>query len=57
MNIPVADAGVAVLGNGLVGLVGSVRSGSVNLVRDEVAGLLDGIHFDCWLGCVGKKLV
>jgi uncharacterized ion transporter superfamily protein YfcC len=40
-----ADAGVVVLGDLLVGLLGSLVGGALELVRDVVAGLLDGIHF------------
>jgi hypothetical protein len=39
------DAGVVVLGDVLVGLLGSLVGGALDLVRDVVAGLLDGIHF------------
>lgn len=45
-SIPSADAGVVVLGNPLVGLLGSTAGGGVDLVSDVVAGVLDGIHFD-----------
>ena len=47
--LPSADAGVAVLGDLLVGLLGAGVGGALDLVRDVVAGLLDGIHVD-WCG-------
>jgi len=40
-----ADAGVVVLGDLLVGLLGSTVGGALDLVRDVVTGVLDGIHF------------
>lgn len=43
--LPSADAGIVVLGDVLVGLLGSLVGGTLDLVRDVVAGLLDGIHF------------
>jgi hypothetical protein len=43
-----ADVGVVVLGNLLVGLLGSLVGSTLELVRDVVAGLLDGIHFGVW---------
>jgi hypothetical protein len=43
-----ADVGVVVLGNLLVGLLGSLVGTTLELVRDVVAGLLDGIHFGVW---------
>ena len=42
---------MAVLGNLLVGLLGSSGSGALDLVRDVVAGVLDGIHVDGWGFC------
>jgi hypothetical protein len=41
-----ADVGVVVLGDVLVGLLGSLVGSALELVRDVVAGLLDGIHGD-----------
>lgn len=57
-NVPSADGGVAVLGNLLVGLLGSAVGGGLDGVRDIVGGLLDGIHVDglglglIWFGVV-----
>lgn len=45
-NVPSADGGVAVLGNLLVGLLGSAVGGGLDGVRDVVGGLLDGVHVD-----------
>ena len=47
-DIPSADASVGVLGNLLVGLLGGGGSGLLNLLRDVVGTLLDGIHCDVW---------
>ena len=49
--IPSADGGVAVLGDLLVGLLGSTRGGLLDLLTDEVGTLLDRIHCDrlVWL--------
>lgn len=44
--LPSAGASIGVLGDLLVGRLGSLRGGSVDLVSDEVAGVLDGLHFD-----------
>ena len=44
--LPSADTGVVVLGDVLVGLLGSTAGGALDLVRDVVAGVLDGIHDD-----------
>lgn len=46
LSLPSADAGVVVLGDVLVGLLGDTAGGALDLVRDVVAGLLDGIHGD-----------
>lgn len=43
--LPSADTGVVVLGDLLVGLLGSTAGGALDLVGDVVAGVLDGIHF------------
>ena len=51
-SLPSAETGVAVLGNLLVGLLGDTAGGGLNLVSDEVAGVLDGIHFDDEVGFV-----
>jgi len=40
-----ADVGVVVLSNVLVGLLGSAVGGALDLVRDVVASVVDGIHF------------
>lgn len=45
-SIPSANTGVVVLGNVLVGLLGSTVGSARDLVGDVVTGLLDGIHCD-----------
>lgn len=45
--LPSANAGVAVLGNVLVGLLRSTVGGAGDLVRDVIACLLDGVHVGC----------
>jgi hypothetical protein len=44
--LPSANGGVAVLGDLLVGLLGSTAGDLLDLVIDEVAGLLERIHCD-----------
>lgn len=44
--LPSAETSVVVLGNVLVGLLGSLVGGALDLVGDVVTGLLDGIHDD-----------
>lgn len=44
--LPVGDTDVGVLGDLLVGLLGSTVGGALDLVGDEVTGVLDGIHVD-----------
>jgi hypothetical protein len=39
-----ADAGVAVLGDLLVGLLGGGSGGLLDLLANKVTGLLDGLH-------------
>ena len=52
-----ADGGVAVLGDVLVGLLGSTGGGLLDLLTDEVGALLDGIHYDgLGFGCLVWKL-
>jgi hypothetical protein len=48
-GLPITDISVVVLGNLLVGLLGSLVASARDLVGDVVAGVLDGIHFG-WLG-------
>lgn len=43
-SLPSAEGSVAVLGDLLVGLLGNTRSGLLDLVGDEVTGLLERIH-------------
>ena len=45
-DLPSALRGVAVLGDLLVGLLGSARGGLLDLLADEVRSLLDGVHYD-----------
>jgi len=47
---------VAVLGDVLVGLLGGGGSGALDLVRDVVAGVLDGLHVDGWGLCFESGL-
>ena len=44
----IANVGVVVLSNRLVGLLGSLVASASDLVRDVVTGVLDGIHVDDW---------
>lgn len=44
--LPITDTNIAVLGDLLVGLLGSTVGGALDLVGDKVAGVLDGIHVD-----------
>jgi len=46
-----ANAGVGILGDVLVGLLGSTRGSTLDLVRDVVGGVLDGIHCGRLLIC------
>lgn len=48
----VADGDVGVLGDLLVGLLGSGVEDLRGLVGDVVGGVLDGIHFDRLVVCV-----
>lgn len=48
-SLPSANAGVAVLGDLLVALFGNTRGSLLGLLADEVAGLLERIHYDGWL--------
>lgn len=43
-----AEAGIRVLGDLLVGLLGGTRGGLLSLLSDVVGALLDGIHCDGW---------
>jgi hypothetical protein len=52
-SLPGADGGVAVLGNLLVSLLGGTGDGLLSLLGDKVGALLDGVHYDCWVGLVG----
>jgi len=56
MNGPSADAGVAVLGNLLVGLLGSTRGGALDGLRDVVDGLLGGLHCEVLVVCCDEEL-
>lgn len=58
VDLPSGDGDVAVLGNLLVGLLGSTGGDRLNSLSDVVAGLLDGLHCDGgWLfgGLFGLK--
>ena len=41
-----SKAGVVVLGDLLVGLLGSTRGGALDGLGDVVGGVLDGVHVD-----------
>ena len=43
-SIPSADAGIAILSDLLVGLLGGRSSGLLDRLGDVVDGVLDGIH-------------
>lgn len=47
-----AEAGVVVLGDVLVGLLGSLRGGALDGLGNVVGGVLDGLHCDLCLGLV-----
>lgn len=56
-DLPGAEAGIRVLGDLLVGLLGGTRGSLLSLLSDVVGALLDGIHCDrLWLG-FGLKVV
>lgn len=40
-----AQAGIVVLGDLLVGLLGSLRTGTLDGLGNVVGGVLDGLHF------------
>lgn len=46
--LPGSEALVVVLGDLLVGLLGSTAGGALDLVGDVVGSGLDGIHFEGW---------
>lgn len=56
VDLPSANAGVAVLGNLLVGLVAGTGDGTLDGLRDVVGGLLDGLHCELSSGVLDKKL-
>jgi hypothetical protein len=45
-SLPGGGVDVAILGDLLVGLLGSTRGSALNGLRDVVGGLLDGLHCD-----------
>lgn len=51
-SLPSADAGVVVLGDLLVGLLGSSAGGTLDGVRDVVGGVLNLVHFEGWFGLI-----
>ena len=50
MSIPGAEVGVVVLGDLLVGLLGSGAGGTLDSVSDVVSGVLNLVHGDCLFG-------
>lgn len=46
ISLPSADRGVAVLGDLLVGLLGSTRGSALNGLSDVVNSLLSGLHYE-----------
>lgn len=56
VNLPSANAGVAVLGNLLVSLVAGTGDGTLNVLRDVVGGLLDGLHFELICGVWDRRV-
>ena len=52
INIPGAEVGVVVLGNLLVGLLGSGVGSTLDGVGDVVSGVADLVHDDGWGLCL-----
>lgn len=47
--LPSANVDIVILGDLLIGLLGSTRDSSLDSLSDVVDGLLGGLHFDCCL--------